>query len=186
MGLFKEENSVITVDPEIKLIPVYKKIFTRDRNKYKRGAERDFLFIYHMMDYRSPFSIYPESDRLNQVKVALLIDNVDYPDSLVLEGIEVYKELNYTPSIRTLSEITETLHTSNNIIKALREEIEDKLGSDDKDIDDLVSKLDSLLKIAEKVPKNIDNIERVKDKIIKEQNQGAKIKGGGKVNLFEI
>lgn len=185
MGLFKEENLEIKVNLEVKLLPAFKKIYTRDHNKYKRKATRDFLFIYHMADYQSPYANYPEREREKRIISDFKIDEEGYPDKDLLHAVDFYKELNFTPSIKTLNEMMETLHTSNNIIKALREDLEDKLGSEDKNVDDLLSKLDSLLKVAEKLPKNIDNIDKVKEKIQIEQSRGNRVKGNVEINEFE-
>ena len=189
MRLFKEDNFNIIINPEAKLIPEFKKIITSDKDRKKRNAHRHLSYIYFMCDYRSPYSIYPEEER----KQRLLKDlhfNEDSPiTDYVRAGMDKYNELQRTPTITNLKAIKEGLLTSAKVINALREQIENSLdvvdGDDDRDVGSIMKDVTKLLQVSEQIPKAIDTINALEEKVKKEQANESKIRGGGTKGMFE-
>ena len=189
MRLFKEDNFNIIINPEAKLIPEFKKIITSDKDRKKRNAHRQLSYIYFMCDYRSPYSIYPEEER----KQRLLKDlhfNEDSPiTDYVRAGMDKYNELQRTPTITNLKAIKEGLLTSAKVINALREQIENSLdvvdGDDDRDVGSIMKDVTKLLQVSEQIPKAIDTINALEEKVKKEQANESKIRGGGTKGMFE-
>lgn len=199
MGIFKEENHQIIIDPEIKLIPEFKALIDRDKEKDKRKAMSELKFIYFYVDYRSPYMRFTKEDRLARVKRELQLAPDWTPDKFVQAAMEKYDELQQTPSITSLSAIRESLLTSAKVIDTVREHIEVKLkdfnrqgpGDDPGETTDaeliaeMVTSLTSLLVLADKLPKAISTLEDLEEKMKKEQSNSRKIRGGGDVNAFE-
>lgn len=199
MGIFKEENHQIIIDPEIKLIPEFKALIDRDKEKDKRRAMSELKFIYFHVDYRSPYMRFAKEDRLARVKRELQFAPDWVPDKGVQAAMAKYDELQQTPSITSLSAIRESLLTSAKVIDTVREHIEVKLkdfnrqgpGDDPGEttdaelITEMVTSLTSLLVLADKLPKAISTLEDLEEKMKKEQSNSRKIRGGGDVNAFE-
>ena len=95
-------------------------------------------------------------------------------------------ELSKTPTIKSLQSIREGLLTSSRLIDSLRERIDSALTDPDlEDIDPVVRSVTRMLEIAEKLPKAIENITTLEEKVKKEESNDTRIKGGGKKGMFE-
>lgn len=93
MQIFIIEDNIAKPNPEILLIPPFREIWDRDRNKHKENAIMDFTFIELMCSPRrsNPFSGYNENERAFKIIEQVFKEDPDYiPDALVREGMEVY------------------------------------------------------------------------------------------------
>ena len=192
MQLFKEENFKIILDPEIKIIPAFKLLITRDKDRKKRGAFAELAYVYFMVSYKSPYGIYHPQERSERIKGELNLSEDWRPDNDVKAAMDKYNALQITPAMKSLISIKESLLTSSRVIDALRERIEVALSltdgeqqEDGMDISDVVKSVGQLISLAESLPKAIDSIESLEDKVKKEQTNDRKIKGGGTTSLFE-
>lgn len=197
MGIFREENHKIVIATEFKLIPEFAALISRDKDKDKRNSFRELCYIFYVVDYKSPYSIYPSDERKQRVKREVGFDSDWTPDKQVQKAIEKYDEFQRTPSISSLIAIRESLMTSTKVIETLRGRIDDRLAayntppgedseSDDlEDINAIVASVSSLLVLADKLPKAINTLEDLEEKVKKEQSNEKKIRGGGDVNAFE-
>jgi len=189
MRLFKEDNFNVVIDPEAKIIPEFKKIITSDKDRKKRNAHKQLSYIYFMCDYRSPYSIYPEEERKQRLIKDLQFDEESPITNLVQMGMDKYNELQRTPTITSLKAIKEGLLTSGRVINALRSQIENSLdlvdGEEDKNVGDIMKDVTKLLEVSEKIPKAIDTINALEEKVKKEQANESKIRGGGTKGMFE-
>jgi hypothetical protein len=196
MGIFREENHKIIISPECKLIPEFKALIARDKDKEKRVSFQEMSFVYFVTDYKSPYCIYPKEERVARVKRELGLDADWKPDNLVNAACEKYNELQRTPSISSLVAIRESLLTSTRVIETLRSRIDESLtnyqdppedGEQNslEDITEIVTAVSSLLVLADKLPKAINTIEDLEEKVKKEQSNEKKIRGGGNINQFE-
>jgi hypothetical protein len=189
MKLFKEDNFNIIINPEAKLIPEFKKIITNDKDRKKRNAHRHLSYIYFMCDYRSPYSIYPEEERKQRLSKDLQLNNDDAISKLIKSGMDKYNQLQRTPTITNLKAIKEGLLTSAKVINALREQIENSLdevhNDDGKDVGIIMKDVTKLLQVSEQIPKAIDTINSLEEKVKKEQANESKIRGGGTKGMFE-
>jgi len=186
MRLFREENFKVVVDSELKLIPEFKALLTRDRTADKKQALKEFSFVYFNYDHKSPYYIYPEEERKLRVSRDTGLGDTYEPDVKVTSAIEKYLELSKTPTIKSLTSIREGLLTSSRLIDTLRERIDDALADPDlEDIDPVVRSVTRMLEISEKLPKAIENITALEEKVKKEESTDTRIKGGGKKGMFE-
>lgn len=187
MKLFKEENFQVVIETEAKIIPEFRKIIVNDKDRKKRTAFKHFAFIYFMCDYRSPYSIYPEGERKRRLLDDLSIDTA-IPD-FVQQGMDKYNNLQRTPTISALKAIREGLLTSSKVINALREQIEISLdtidGEETRDVSNIMRDVKRLLEVSEQLPKAIDTINSLEEKVKKEQANESKIRGGGTKGMFE-
>ena len=181
MKLFKEENFQVVIETEAKLIPEFKKIIVDDKDRKKRTAHKYLSFIYFMCDYRSPYSIYPEKERTKRLLKDLHIDDKSSISQFILDGMDKYNELQRTPAITNLKAIKEGLLTSAKVIDALNEQISISLelvdGDEDRDVGSIMKDVTKLLQVSSEIPKAIDTINSLEEKVKKEIDSKAKVRG---------
>jgi hypothetical protein len=189
MKLFKEENFQVVIETEAKLIPEFKKIIVNDKDRKKRTAHKYLSFIYFMCDYRSPYSIYPETERKRRLLSDLKFTDDEPITTDIGKGMDKYNNLQRTPTISALKAIREGLLISSRVISALNEQIEIALntvdGEEGKDVGSIMRDVKRLLEVSEQLPKAIDTINSLEEKVKKEQANETVIRGGGTKGLFE-
>lgn len=174
------------MDTELRLIPEFKALLSRDRTADKKQAVKELSFIYFFHDHKSPYFIYPEDERRLRVSNDTGLGKDYKPDEKVTAAIAKYLELSKTPTIQSLTSIREGLLTSSRLIDTLRERIESALADPLlEDIDPVVRSVTRMLEISEKLPKAIENITLLEEKVKKEESNDTRIKGGGKKGMFE-
>ena len=174
------------MDTELRLIPEFKALLSRDRTTDKKQAVKEFSFIYFFHDHKSPYFIYPEDERRLRVSNDTGLGKDYKPDEKVTAAIAKYLELSKTPTIQSLTSIREGLLTSSRLIDTLRGRIESALADPLlEDIDPVVRSVTRMLEISEKLPKAIENITSLEEKVKKEESNDTRIKGGGKKGMFE-
>ena len=192
MRLFREENFQVIVDPELRTIPQFKRIITRDRDRKKRAAFKELAYIYFVYDYKSPYFIYPEAERRIRVRKDLELEPGWMEDKEIKEAVAAYISFLDTPAIKSLIAIREGLLSSAKVIDALRMRIDETLADatdqdaeDPVDIGSVVKSVTQLIELSEKLPKAIDTISDLEEKVKKEQSNESRIKGGGTKGIFE-
>ena len=191
MHLFKEENFQVIVDTELKTIPEFKRLIVRDKDRKKRGALKEFAYIYFINDYKSPYNIYPEDERRVRVRKDLEFPSGWMADKDLKAAESKYLSFLDTPAIKTLRAIREGLLSSAKVIDALRLRIDSALLQNDTDDDEavdsgsIVKSVTQLIELSEKLPKAIDTISDGEEKVKKEQSNESRIKGGGTKGMFE-
>ena len=189
MQLFKEENFKVIVNTELRAIPEFKRLITRDKDRNKRQALKEFSYIYFVYDYKSPYSIYSEDERKVRVRKDLNFDEGWMADKDVQAATKKYVSFLDSPTIKTLTAIREGLLSAAKVINALRLRIDEALLQDDEeeptDIGAIVKSVTQLIDLSEKLPKAIDTISDLEEKVKKEQSNDSRIKGGGTKGMFE-
>jgi hypothetical protein len=119
-----EKGSAI-IDPNILAIPVFNRIYNKDKTKDKNVVFKFFSYLYLMFNPESPYQKYPEEMRNKQILDELFKDKpVDLKDKDNLEAIAKYKELKIPEEYDSLEGARMAMH---NITKYLKEsEINDK------------------------------------------------------------
>jgi len=171
--------------------------------RLKLQATREFTFIYHYCDYGSKFINYPEKDlRANALRNAELDPNLDVTKDLELwAAIAKYKELQDTPGLRLLRELRQGLHTAEASARTIRIDLETRLANfaaatveeeedeeeqgkgrykkpkDDK-LEKIKNRLDMLGDITTKLPKLMDQIDALEEKVKKQLSDENTMRGG--------
>jgi len=96
--MFHVNKGQVSIDKEILLIPEYKKI----HDKWKDKSLFVFAYIYHLVDFKAlGYNNLSEVDRNVQCLKDFCPNDLFSPDdALVLAGIEKYNQLQETPSMR--------------------------------------------------------------------------------------
>lgn len=188
MSLFKLEGFQVVVDPEIRIINEFFKLIAEDKDRNKKEAVKWFGYIYHMYDYRSPYQLYDEKERHIRVCKDVNLPADFKPSQRMVGAINKYKELQITPTVKTLLSTKQALISSEKAISALTHRIETLLANDEEEVDtvgEAVKNVNKLLDIAEKLPKIAGIIGDLEDKVKKEQSGDTRLRGGGKKGMFE-
>jgi hypothetical protein len=162
-------------------------------------ARKELAYVYHMSSDEGPYFSFPPKERHQRLANDLFEDHKWEPDAEILAGIEKFKELNQTPSSKTVGTIINALHKANKIVDTLINEIENNLdeekykqGVTNKQgqivtgVEIMLGYIQSLIKAANEIPKSIDIFEKLQEKILKEKQVAAsKFRGGAEISDFE-
>ena len=173
------------IKPELRMIPQFKKIITRDKDRYKRQALLELSYIYYMYDYKSPYMNISDIDRHAQISKHLKLGDTWEPDQEIKEAITQYLEFQETPSIKALKSTRNALLNASKVIDVMNTTVEAALLPDNKDMVTAIDTVDKLLTLADKLPKTINTIVTLEEKVQKEQHENSKVRGGGKTGQYE-
>jgi hypothetical protein len=191
--MFEELEGRVMVSFELKTIPEFRRIIERDKDRNKRLSTQEFSYIYFMCDYRSPYvKNTPEAERGAKLKKELQLPNSWKEDAELVYAMQRYKLMQKTVSTDTLETVREGLFTANNVINILRGQLDEALKDKDairnnpQSVTLMVQQVNDILKLADAVPKTINTIKMLEDKIKAEQlNTSVKLKGGGEKGTYE-
>ena len=169
---------------EARYIRVFNEIVRRDRGskgdaqgRFKQQACRELSFIYHMGDYRSPyFNVASPEERQKKI-IEDVFPEPWQPDDLVLEGLETYKGLLQTPSMRLLEAANEAVSKLESYLRSVEFESLDESGK-------LVYSPKDLIHNLEKLAKVVDGLSELKKQVEKERLQNDQTYGGYDLNEF--
>jgi hypothetical protein len=169
MGLFELHNHLVVIRPESLVIPEMMAVWDRDKTKEKSKAYKELAYIYFMVDYKSPYNVYPDDIREQKVREDFVKDDSWKPDRLILTAAAKYEELQITPSMQTLKSARKGLDMVRRYFDNVNE---------DTDIKELMQAL-------EKVGKSIEGLDKLEEKVKKEITTEEKVRGGGVVRERE-
>lgn len=106
MGLFIENSKgLVDIAPEARTIKQFKKIITRDKDRFKKRALSELAFIYFYADTKSEFNknFVDEDSRAIEIKASL--DDLEDGwkiDKDIRDAIDLYIKMNTTVATRAL------------------------------------------------------------------------------------
>lgn len=180
MRLFELTNNQPTITVECLLIPEFKALWDRDKTKDKSKAYNELRFIYFSTDFKSLYLAIDEEDRFEKLVDDFISIKNWKPDKLILDAINKYKEFQNTPTMRFLEDNQAAMESMGKYFRNI----------DWKEVNDKGTPIYSISQVSTAV-KNagaiIDNIEKLKDKVAKEQSLTNTVnRGGGTGGLMEF
>lgn len=165
MKLFELQSNEPVITAEALLIPVFAVIWRRDKSKNKDIATKELAYVYFSTDYKSLY--LGKEDKEGRLKKEI-IGNINWiPNKEVLEAIEVYKYLQNTPTMKFLE-------SNQKVMESIGEYFNnvdwDKLDGSGKRPKYDITKVANAVKQAGGI---IDNIEKLKAKVAKEQSMNT-------------
>lgn len=200
------EDLTLDIIPEVLEIPEFKAIVKRVKKckgdtdgRLKLMARKQLAYVYHMSSDEGPYFSFPPKERHQRLANDLFEDHKWEPDAEILAGIEKFKELNQTPSSKTVGTIINALHKANKIVYILINEVENNLNEEKykqgvtnkqgqivTGVEIMLGDIQALIKAANEIPKSIDIFEKLQEKILKEKQVAAsKFRGGAEISDFE-
>jgi hypothetical protein len=168
--IFDLVDNKVQIKPESLMISPFSELWKRDKSKTKETANKDISFVWFYCDYDSPYFSYEDSEKMDLIKQFVLEDSNYKPDKLVFEGIEQYKKLNLTPSMRLLDSAYEAIFRMDEYFK--------NIDFENNDIDKVTKAIISM-------PKMIQAINEAKDLCKRDQSSSERIRGNASLGMFE-
>jgi isopenicillin N synthase-like dioxygenase len=193
-SFFRERNRKIEPTPDVLMIPEFKKLWDRDKTKEKVQAKNDLAIVYYLGYFNSPMNVYGEN-KLPKVAEQFKGDPKWKPeyDKDVKAALDLYREMQRTPSLRILESIRESLETSDSVISQVSQNITKIAKKQNEEQDDtkslknmekLFSYINNLLKLQGQIPQSINSIIDLENKVFDELSS-KRVRGGGKVGSRE-
>lgn len=177
MALYNIHNDKLVIEPEILAVPELRKIW--DRNKDKSLAEAELCFIWYVCDYKSPYQIYPESTRADEVRKDFMRGFKSWkPDKEVNEAMDKYIKLNMSKSLRLAMATKEVALKLAEYFENIKDFSEtDDNGKPVYNIQEIIKNLSSIGTVIESLDKLDDRVKKEKEK--------DNIRGGGEAGAYE-
>ena len=180
-----DDNQKVILSPELRLIKEFRLLIEEDKDRFKKQAIKWFQYIYFMYSYKSQYADLPEVHRKELVEGETGVTKIN---PIMQDAIDKFILLQATPTLRTLTEVKNTLDTTSEMLKILRKQIESNMTSpalSADDIGDLVKRLTETINLANTIPKTVESIEKLEDKVKKEKGGDDKLRGGRAKGHFE-
>lgn len=178
LRLFEYKDYNVTISPEALGIEEFKEIWRKDRDRTKKNAINELMYIFYMCDHRSPHKHMPESDRPAHVGKDVFGDENYKPSDRVKAGMKKYNEIHKTRSMFILEDAQYGL---------------DKLREYFRDVDFLqqdengkaVHDPTKFKTIMTSLPDIIKKINELRDQVERELDEESGIRGGVIKSPFE-
>lgn len=101
---FDIEDYKIKLNLDNLIVKEFKDLVDADKSKDKKKALAQFLYIYMMYSYKSPYFQYPDETKEKSIlKDINEFSTIDTKDPLMTAAITKYKELHITPTMALLN-----------------------------------------------------------------------------------
>ncbi|MBS1960767.1 MAG: hypothetical protein JST04_01020 [Bdellovibrionales bacterium] len=192
---------------ELRTIKEFRTLIERDKSKKEDGedkqyAKRELTYVYFYCDYTSPYVNLGEEQRHQQSIKSAGLHDAWKPDKMVREAMKAYENIQYTPAIRSIREIRETLATSYEIAKIFNQQNKNILAGMQAKLNDfrsdnikaaelaadnqlLIKNMNDTIKMLSDVEKAIKNCDTIEERIIEEVAE-QNIRGGQALGNREL
>tara|TARA_R100001198_G_C5217703_1_gene200887 strand:- start:742 stop:1281 length:540 start_codon:yes stop_codon:yes gene_type:complete len=177
MDLLTINDNVAIPSPYTLTITEFDKLVKRDKSKSKATATKELAYVYFFCDYASPFSVYEQSVRVDEVKLSVFGETKWTPDSAVEAACAKYKKLKETSAVRLLIAAKESVVKLENYFKDIDLTLADDNGRPIFAAKDLVANLSKMGDV-------INGISKLEDLVKKEKQVQSSNRGGVETNKY--
>lgn len=171
MDIFELKDNQVIIKTAALTIPEFKKIWDGDKSKAKNEAFKEFAYIYHCVNYNSPYSNFPEDKKEESIINDIINDKKWKPSKETKEAKEKYIAITQTSKQRLLESAK---YKIDEIAKYLK----------DTPLDENSSK--SILEIFKSISTTVKNFDEIENAVKKESEQNStRRRGGNSTALFE-
>lgn len=175
------DNYMVTLNKTwISTIPEFRAILARDKGgptdgsgRFKKQATREFTYIFHMYDFRSPFENYKAEERVSEVEEMTGITAGDVEkDEALQAAIARYKDLldNCSPTLRGLRTLKSAV---------------DKMWDYFEDVDYAVADIKKVQDSINNMPKTQETIKKLEDLVKMEMAGDTGMRGDAEKGVEE-
>jgi hypothetical protein len=158
----------------------FKRLVTRDKDRFKKLAFKELAYVYLTIDYRSPFFNEKEDRRIPLIKKELGLPDDWEPDEAVKEAIARYELLMETPIIRLLKKARLTIEKMEEYFDQVDfTERNDKTNA-------LVFTPKEVLNAIAEIGDAHQGLDKLEDMIKKDRASKQRVQGGGTIGAFEL
>lgn len=168
MSLFKFEKNKVDVPKDIAFVKEFAYLLKQ------KNSDQLLAYIYHVCDWKSPYAVYGEEERVNKLIDDFLDGNQNKANQKsILAAIDKYKELSQTDSLLLLD-------SARKAVQRLRMYFEQVNPAEEEDPGRSATSLMNNLKNVGEI------IKRLKDweEIIKQEKDTMKIRKGIEIDEF--
>ncbi len=182
MKIFDLVENRVEITPQALLISPFSEIWKRDKSKDKINAYKEISYIWFFVDFNSPYFQYPDKEKELLIKEQVIEDKTYKITELVTKGIEIYKQLNSTPSLEMLESSQRVIHKMKDYFDTVdfTETQTNKSGIEEPTFD-----IDRISKAITNMPKLMESINQAKDICKKEQSNADRVRGNKDVGAWE-
>jgi hypothetical protein len=197
MNLLKVDHTTfkVSVEPEALKIKAIKDLV---KGSSQEQAEKKLAFVYLVEHPLSPFMDIAPDKRVEEIKNALNL-KLSPLDNDIVEARAFFRSLVETTDSKTVSSIRDGLFATAKLIDRTSElvdvilqeinpsEFKDKSKRAEavKELKNANDLLDSVLDKSAKVPKTIDTLDSLQEKLKKKMSLKRNVRGKGDINYFE-
>lgn len=178
MSIFGFKDGKVAIEPLNLTIPEFKEIYDRDNSKDKSIAYIELCYVYHMSDFKSPYNNYDAKDKDSKIRYDYIKDPKWNPDSLIITAISKYKEINETPSLKLLKDSRKAIEKVRNYLSTVDLDELDAKGNK-------VNKITELSKAISDIGKMIESLDKIEERVKKEELNNTKVRGNKRISDFE-
>lgn len=171
MKVFDLKNNQLIIEPQVLTVPEFLCLWERDKTKHKDVAFKDLSYVYHMSDFNSPYSSYPEDKKEEVIKQDIYKNPKFKADKDLLKACSKYRDLSSTPKQRFFNAAMNKL---DEITKFITETQVDE------------STIKAVLEIYKNLSTTISSSDRLEEAINKESEKStSKTRGNYTPGMFE-
>ena len=173
MELLIIKDNVAVPSPYVLTVTEFAELVKRGKDK----AVKELAYIFFMCDHHSPFSVYDEDKRCEEVKLSVFGESKWKADSKVLAACDVYKKLKETSAVRLLKAATESVVKLEKYFKDIDLTLTDDNGKPIFAAKDLVANLSKMGDV-------IEGLHKLEEQVKKEEQTISPNRGGVEVNKY--
>lgn len=175
MKLLKYESYTLSFEPELLTLKVFKKLYTRDKNKDKSKFLQELAFIYFYADPRSDYQYIIDDDE----RIKAIVDGEGLPKTFKIDP-QLQEALNYYNSFKSTAALL--LEDTRAMIDGYRKKIKEvTAGMADLDIRE-VKDVGTIIK---QIPSLIKDLDEAEKAVTKEIVQNDKVRGSAEKGIYE-
>lgn len=191
---YDEETGRVIPSPEARQITVFKTIISKDKGSEGDHDGRKKLKAIKMLTYvrliEHPMSAFMEYDpKKRHAKLVDFLDiDINELDPMIIDARRVYADIVSSSTVKTINSIKKGLFSTVDLMDIMSEKVNDFLQQEEISLDEIEKAnnlIDNMLDKSAKVPKTIEILEVLAEKVKKEQVTRARVKGKGEINFFE-
>jgi hypothetical protein len=177
MDLLTISDNVAIPSPYVLTIEEFSKVVSRDKSKGKDKSTKELAYVYFLCDHKSPFAIYDEVRRPDEVKLSVFGESKWAPDATILAACDKYKKLKETSAVRLLKAARESVVKLEKYFKEVDLTLTDDNGKPIFAAKDLVANLSKMGDV-------VNGITKLEDLVKKEEQVQSSNRGGVEVNKY--
>lgn len=178
--LFDIDNGRVVLDPKNLAVPIFNKIWKRDKSKTKELATKELTYVVFLCDYQSPYNDYPPIDKEIKLRTEIFSEEDDWePDELIKEAIQQYEDLQQTTNSRLVKSAKVAAEKLAVYFEKVDFDERDDRGRPIYTAKDVVG---NLKQVGEMV-KSLISLEK---QVQKEQMESSSVRGGGEIGAYEL
>lgn len=182
--LIKVKDNYAVPNPELRAIPVFRDLISRDRGsegdhdgRKKLKATKELTWIYFMYDPLSPYQILQQEERMPKIGEMLFDDPKYKPDKKIIAAAERYKQMTDNMTAQLLQASRHGCNSVKNYLESIDLTEEDENGK-------LKHNVNNVIKAIEKIDTLVDNLDKLEERYRKQRDKGIEARGGVKINKY--